>query len=50
MTAFGFLLSVVTIQVLPLLADAIGWRAAVPVLAAGPLLGAMAMNRLRRRR
>jgi len=50
MTAFGFLLSVVTIQLLPLLADAIGWRAAVPVLAAGPLLGAMAMIGLRRSR
>jgi MFS family permease len=48
MTAFGFLLSAGTIQLLPLLADAVGWRAAVPVLAAGPLLGAHALRRLRR--
>ncbi|WP_370963653.1 MFS transporter [Amycolatopsis sp. cg9] len=48
MTAFGFLLSATTIQLLPLLADAAGWRAAVPVLAIGPALGAAAMHRLRR--
>ncbi|WP_410635663.1 MFS transporter [Amycolatopsis sp. cmx-4-83] len=48
MTAFGFLLSAGTIQLLPLLADAVGWRAAVPVLAVGPALGAAAMRRLRR--
>lgn len=46
-TAIGFLLSVVTIQALPLLADAVGWRAAVPLLAVGPLLGVVAMVRLR---
>jgi MFS family permease len=45
-TAIGFLLTVVTIQLLPLLADAVGWRAAVPLLAVGPLLGAVAMARL----
>jgi MFS family permease len=49
MTALGFLLSAATIQLLPLAADAVGWRAALPVLAAGPLLGAVAMHRLRRR-
>ncbi|MGW4521788.1 MFS transporter [Amycolatopsis sp. NPDC004378] len=49
MTAFGFLLSAGTIQLLPLAADAVGWRAAVPVLAVGPLLGAFALHRLRRR-
>ncbi|WP_290055855.1 MFS transporter [Amycolatopsis solani] len=48
MTAFGFLLSATTIQLLPLLADAVGWRAAVPVLAVGPALGAAAMHHLRR--
>jgi MFS family permease len=46
-TALGFLLSAVTIQVLPVLADVVGWRWAVPVLAVGPLLGAVAMARLR---
>lgn len=46
-TALGFLLTVLTIQALPLLADAVGWRAAMPLLALGPLLGAVAMSRLR---
>jgi MFS family permease len=46
-TAIGFLLTVVTIQLLPLLADAVGWRVAMPLLAVGPLLGAVAMARLR---
>ena len=45
-TAIGFLLTVVTIAVLPTLADTVGWRLAVPVLAVGPLLGAVAMTRL----
>jgi MFS family permease len=49
MTAFGFLLSAATIQLLPLVAGAVGWRAAVPVLAVGPLLGAVAVHGLRRR-
>ncbi|HXV94207.1 MAG TPA: MFS transporter [Pseudonocardia sp.] len=47
-TAIGFLLTVVTIQALPVLADAVGWRAAVPLLALGPLLGAAAMGALHR--
>lgn len=46
-TALGFLLSVLTIQALPLLAQIVGWRAAVPLLAVGPLLGVVAMARLR---
>ena len=41
--AIGFLLTVLTIQALPLLADALGWRTAMPLLAVGPLLGAAAM-------
>lgn len=45
--AIGFLLSAVTIQVLPLLADQVGWRLAMPLLAIGPLLGVVAMARLR---
>ncbi|OXM51785.1 MFS transporter [Amycolatopsis thailandensis] len=47
-TAIGFLLSALTIQGLPVLADAVGWRAAAPALAVGPLLGVIAMVRLRR--
>jgi MFS family permease len=46
-TAIGFLISVLTIQGLPLLAGIVGWSAAVPLLAVGPLLGAVAMGRLR---
>ncbi len=45
-TAIGFLLTVVTIAVLPALADVVGWRLAIPILALGPLLGAIAMTRL----
>jgi MFS family permease len=45
-TAVGFLITAITIQGLPLLADAWGWPAAIAVLAAGPLLGAVAMVRL----
>jgi len=45
-TAIGFLLTVVTIAVLPALADVVGWRLAIPILAVGPLLGAIAMTRL----
>ena len=45
MTALGFLLSAGTIQLLPLAADAVGWRAAFPALAAGPVLGALALRR-----
>ncbi len=45
-TAIGFLLTVVTIAVLPALADVVGWRLAIPILAVGPLLGAVAMTRL----
>ncbi|MFC0432626.1 nitrate/nitrite transporter [Kutzneria buriramensis] len=46
-TAIGFLVSVLTIQALPVLADQVGWRLAVPLLAIGPLFGAAAMARLR---
>ena len=34
-------------RALPLLADVVGWRTAMPLLAVGPLLGAVAMARLR---
>ncbi len=48
-TAVGFLLTVVTIQVLPLVQTAAGWSGAFAMLAAGPALGAVAMLRLRTR-
>ncbi len=46
-TAVGFSLTVVTIQLLPLVAGAIGWQFAFWLLVPGPLLGAVAMRRFR---
>nr|WP_230416196.1 MFS transporter [Micromonospora tarapacensis] len=43
-TAIGFALTVVTIQLVPLLADAVGWRWAFWLLVPGPLVGALAMG------
>jgi len=45
-TAVGFLLTVVTIQLVPVVADLIGWRYAFLLLAPGPLIGAVAMASL----
>ena len=45
-TAIGFLLTVLTINAVPLLVDLAGWRLAVVVLGIGPALGALAMRRL----
>ena len=45
-TAVGFLLTVVTIQGVPLVQQAAGWPVAVALLGLGPLLGAVAMLRL----
>ena len=45
-TALGFLLTVVTIQGVPIVAAAYGWPVAVALLSVGPLLGAIAMLRL----
>ncbi|MDI3408812.1 MFS transporter [Streptomyces cavernicola] len=46
-TAIGFALTVVTIQLTPLLADAFGWQYALLLLAPGPLAGAVAMRALK---
>jgi hypothetical protein len=46
-TCLGFLLTAVTIQLLPLLQGALGWHWGFAVLGIGPLLGAWAMLRLR---
>ncbi|MGW4822537.1 MFS transporter [Streptomyces sp. NPDC004227] len=46
-TAIGFALTVVSIQLTPLLADAVGWRYAFLLLGPGPLAGALAMRALR---
>lgn len=46
-TCLGFLLTAVTIQVLPALLPVLGWHWGFAVLGIGPLLGAWAMLRLR---
>jgi MFS family permease len=46
-TSIGFLLTTITIQLVPLVAGAVGWRYAFPVLALGPALGIAAIRRLR---
>lgn len=45
-TALGFLMTVPSILLVPVVADAWGWPAATSMLAVGPLLGAVAMIRL----
>lgn len=47
-TGFGFLLTLVTIQIIPLLTDAIGWNYVFVVLAIGPAFGIWSMLELRR--
>ena len=49
-TATGFLLTVVTIQLVPVVAELIGWQYAFLLLAPGPLLGAVAMSALHNHR
>ncbi len=46
-TAAGFLLTLVTIQLVPWLSNAWGWRFAYMPLALGPLAGIVAMRRMR---
>jgi MFS family permease len=48
-TALGFLLTAVSIQVLPFVLRGAGWQGAFLALAAGPALGVVAMLRLRGR-
>ena len=48
-TSIGFLLTAVTISLLPVAAATIGWRWSMSVLAIGPALGVWAMQALRRR-
>jgi len=47
-TALGFVLTLVTIQGVPVVADALGWQWSFPVLALGPIAGIAAMRQLRR--
>lgn len=45
--ALGFAFTVASIRLVPLLADVTGWRFALLPLAIGPILGTVAMLRLR---
>ncbi|WP_435064914.1 MFS transporter [Halobaculum sp. EA56] len=47
-TAVGFLLTVASIQLTPVVADAVGWRWAFAPLAVGPAVGTLAMVALAR--
>ncbi|MCM2314238.1 MAG: MFS transporter, partial [Thermoanaerobaculia bacterium] len=46
-TCIGFLLTTVSIQLVPMVVDLVGWRWAFVILAPGPVLGTVAMLRLR---
>ena len=46
-TCIGFLITTLTIRLLPLLVNAVGWGYAFAFLAPGPFLGIIAMMRLR---
>src|SRR6516162_1604094 len=46
-TCVGFLLTLVTIHLIPQVVQAVGWRYAFAVLAIGPFLGTVAMAQLR---
>ena len=46
-TAAGFALTLVTIQLIPIWVDLVGWAWAFAPLAIGPILGTLAMERLR---
>ena len=45
-TSIGFLLTMITIQLTPVVAAAVGWRWAFPMLALGPVLGIASIRRL----
>ena len=46
-TCVGFLLTTISIELIPYFVRAVGWRYAFAILAPGPLLGVLAMLRLR---
>jgi MFS family permease len=46
-TCVGFLLTTISIELIPYLVNAVGWQYAFAILAPGPLLGVFAMLRLR---
>jgi MFS family permease len=46
-TSIGFLLTTISIQLIPPVVDVVGWRYAFPLLALGPILGIITIRRLR---
>ena len=46
-TSLGFLLTVVTIQIVPTIVEAFGWKYTFLLLAIGPIFGIWSMLRLR---
>jgi hypothetical protein len=46
-TCIGFLLTSISIELIPRMVDLVTWRYAFVILAPGPLLGVIAMLRLR---
>ena len=46
-TSLGFLLTLVTLRLIPALLEPLGWRGAFAVLALGPVAGIVSMLRLR---
>ena len=46
-TSIGFLLTTITIQLVPAVVGVVGWRYAFPLLALGPVIGIAAIRRLR---
>ena len=46
-TAIGFLLTTISIQLIPMVVEAVGWQWAFAPLAIGPALGTASMLRLR---
>jgi hypothetical protein len=45
-TSLGFLLTTMTIQLVPPVVDAVGWRWAFPLLSIGPAAGIASIRRL----
>jgi hypothetical protein len=45
--ALGFSLTIISIRLVPIIADHAGWRFALVALALGPLVGTLGMLRLR---
>lgn len=48
-TSLGFLLTMVTIQMVPAIAEEVGWKWAFPVLALGPVFGIVAIRQIHAR-